>query len=162
MKIMMIILAIALVVALGVGLGFYWKAKAGSTTDNHDLEKSIDEDVYKLFKLQNSHGVMVGIVKNGRVLQKSYGIVEKANDAKPNGQTVFQIASITKVFTASLLQSLVDQGVVRMDSMLGELIGDAVPMNDKAARITLEQLAAHTSGLPRIPKPMLKKVRELA
>jgi serine-type D-Ala-D-Ala carboxypeptidase/endopeptidase len=57
----------------------------------------------------------------------------------------FEIGSITKTMTATLLASLVGDGVLTLDDEIGRWL-DAGPNGD----ITLEQLATHTSGLPRL------------
>jgi D-alanyl-D-alanine-carboxypeptidase/D-alanyl-D-alanine-endopeptidase len=57
----------------------------------------------------------------------------------------FEIGSITKTMTATLLASLVGDGVVALEDEIGRWL-DAGPNAD----ITLEQLATHTSGLPRL------------
>jgi serine-type D-Ala-D-Ala carboxypeptidase/endopeptidase len=57
----------------------------------------------------------------------------------------FEIGSITKTMTAALLASLVGDGVVTLDDAIGRWL-DAGPNGN----ITLEQLATHTSGLPRL------------
>jgi D-alanyl-D-alanine-carboxypeptidase/D-alanyl-D-alanine-endopeptidase len=57
----------------------------------------------------------------------------------------FEIGSITKTMTATLLASLVGDGVLTLDDEIGRWL-DAGPNAD----ITLEQLATHTSGLPRL------------
>ncbi|UCR88277.1 serine hydrolase domain-containing protein [Mycetocola spongiae] len=63
-------------------------------------------------------------------------------------ETAFEIGSITKTLTAALLAEAIRRGEVRADTRLGELLdlGDS-----PASRITLESLAMHTSGLPRLP-----------
>jgi D-alanyl-D-alanine-carboxypeptidase/D-alanyl-D-alanine-endopeptidase len=57
----------------------------------------------------------------------------------------FEIGSITKTMTGAVLASLVDDGIVRPDDEIGRWL-DA----GQNADITLEQLATHTSGLPRV------------
>jgi serine-type D-Ala-D-Ala carboxypeptidase/endopeptidase len=57
----------------------------------------------------------------------------------------FEIGSITKTMTAALLASLVGDGVLALDDEIGRWL-DAGPQGD----ITLDQLATHTSGLPRL------------
>lgn len=63
---------------------------------------------------------------------------------------MFEIGSITKVFTASLLSVMADQGRVRLTDSVGRYLPEAAG-NPYASAITLEQLATHTSGLPRLP-----------
>ena len=63
--------------------------------------------------------------------------------------TEFEIGSITKTFTADLLTRAVDRGELALDTTVGEIIDAAgSEIND----VTLEELATHTSGLPRLAK----------
>ncbi|WP_285041119.1 serine hydrolase domain-containing protein [Plantibacter sp. LMC-P-059a] len=66
--------------------------------------------------------------------------------ARPD--TRFEIGSVSKAFTGLLLADAIERGEVTPDTTLGELLelGDA-----PAAEVTLEQLATHSSGLPRLP-----------
>jgi len=64
----------------------------------------------------------------------------------------YQIGSVTKLFTGSLLAVLVRRGVVALDTRIGELV-DA-PLADAVADISLVELATHTAGLPRLPPAM--------
>ncbi|MEX2514593.1 MAG: serine hydrolase domain-containing protein [Candidatus Paceibacterota bacterium] len=67
-----------------------------------------------------------------------------------NKDTIFEIGSVTKAFTALLLLILEDKGVVdRTDAVKNHLDIDFT--DSKISEITLEQLALHTSGLPRLP-----------
>lgn len=65
-----------------------------------------------------------------------------------DADTEFEIGSVTKTFTAALLADSIERGEVRADTPLGGLLdlGDA-----PAAEITLDELASHRSGLPRLP-----------
>jgi CubicO group peptidase (beta-lactamase class C family) len=75
----------------------------------------------------------------------------------PDGDTRFEIGSITKVFTAALLDIALQRGEVPKEATLGAVWPDPLGASDAAA-IPLAQLASHTSGLPRLPanfKPAL-------
>lgn len=70
----------------------------------------------------------------------------------PGAETQFQVGSITKVFTDLLLAEAVAAGKVDYDTAIGAVLGPGfAPRNPAVAKITLEQLATHTSGLPRLP-----------
>jgi CubicO group peptidase (beta-lactamase class C family) len=58
------------------------------------------------------------------------------------------------VFTATLAQRLVDQGILNWDQTLGELLGKHISVAPQVQGITLRELATHTSGLPCIPSAM--------
>ena len=66
--------------------------------------------------------------------------------------TVFELGSLTKLFTASLLGDMVDRGEVRLDEPLSAFApgGPAAFASSAIGGATLEQLATHTSGLPRL------------
>jgi serine-type D-Ala-D-Ala carboxypeptidase/endopeptidase len=64
---------------------------------------------------------------------------------------LFQIGSVTKVVTSLLLATYVVDGELGLDQPVGELVED---LRGPATGLTLEQLATHTSGLPRIPREL--------
>ncbi len=68
------------------------------------------------------------------------------------GDTLFEIGSITKTFTASLLADMVRRGEVRLDDPVATTLPSSVHVPGRAGRnITLLDLATHTSGLPGLP-----------
>jgi D-alanyl-D-alanine-carboxypeptidase/D-alanyl-D-alanine-endopeptidase len=95
-------------------------------------------------------GLVVGLLENGkrRVIVAGASGTARALD----GRTLFEIGSITKTFTATLLADMAQRGVVRLDQPVAELLpaGTAVPTRNGRA-ITLEDLSAQRSGLPRMP-----------
>lgn len=73
----------------------------------------------------------------------------------PPEKLVFEIGSITKVFTGLLLAQAVVEKKVTLEKTLGSLLAGQVKFVDpRVAAITLKQLATHTSGLPRMPDNM--------
>lgn len=72
----------------------------------------------------------------------------------PDGTaSIFEIGSITKVFTTTLLADLAGQGVVAFDDPVAAYLPVAPPVTERP--ITLEDLATHRSGLPRLPANMV-------
>src|SRR4051794_18919964 len=72
-------------------------------------------------------GLVVGVIDaNGRRVV-GYGRVRDDRADRPDGQTVFEIGSVTKVFTATLLARMIEQGVVRLDQPVRE----SLPANVK-------------------------------
>ncbi|MFP2959731.1 serine hydrolase domain-containing protein [Myxococcus sp. 1LA] len=71
--------------------------------------------------------------------------------APPAANALFALGELTQVFTGALLALLVDQGKARLDMPLSEVIPRSLLTDDTASRITLEQLATHTSGMPHLP-----------
>lgn len=64
---------------------------------------------------------------------------------------VFQIGSVTKVFTSLVLATYLVDGSLRLEQPLGDLMPD---LTGPVALTTLGQLATHTSGLPRVPREL--------
>jgi serine-type D-Ala-D-Ala carboxypeptidase/endopeptidase len=103
-------------------------------------------------KYRQSVGIVVGLVspEGRRVI--SYGNLA-AGDSRPlNGDTVFEIGSITKVFTSLLLADMVERGEAALSDPVAKYLPPTVRVPERRGeQITLEDLATHTSGLPRMP-----------
>ncbi|MCU7820699.1 serine hydrolase domain-containing protein [Kitasatospora sp. DSM 101779] len=103
---------------------------------------------------QQVGAVVVGIA-DGTTEIRGAGRAGGATSGPPGPDTLFEIGSVTKVFTALVLARTVLAGAASLDELLAGLLpGRTVPERD-GRRITLQQLATHTSGLPRLPKGML-------
>jgi CubicO group peptidase (beta-lactamase class C family) len=75
-----------------------------------------------------------------------------------NGDTVFEIGSITKTFTALLLQDMIERGAMRREDPVARYLPKSVRMPTRHGKeITLLQLATHTSGLPHEPDNLVPK-----
>jgi serine-type D-Ala-D-Ala carboxypeptidase/endopeptidase len=103
-------------------------------------------------------GIVVGIIDaNGRRIV-SYGHLEKADTRPLNGDSLFEIGSETKVFTALLLADMVQRGEVSLNDPVSKFLPASVKVPQRNGRsITLVDLATHTSGLPRLPDNMPTK-----
>ncbi|MEU6315644.1 serine hydrolase domain-containing protein [Streptomyces sp. NPDC047014] len=101
-------------------------------------------------------GAVVAVVVHDAVEIRGAGSTRTDGGATPGPDTLFEIGSVTKTFTALALARLAGAGAVRLDEPLADLlpVGTAVPSRG-GRPITLEHLATHTSGLPRLPKGML-------
>lgn len=140
----------------------YLKYQSGNTVDKKDLEAKIDSEIKKFINPKVPHGLVIGIYKDGNSFFKGYGTVDNQRTVAPKSTTNFQIASVSKLFTASLLQILCDEGSISMNATLDELIGGSTPLSSDVKQVTLKQLVTHTSGFPRVPKPLIAKIIKLA
>ena len=79
---------------------------------------------------------------------------EDLKTARPD--SVYEIGSITKVFTSLLLVEMAERGELRLDDPVNDYLPDGVELGlgPTGLPITLAQLAQHTSGLPRLPANM--------
>ncbi len=103
-------------------------------------------------------GVVVGLIDNGRRAVYSYGISGR-DELALDQDTLFEIGSISKVFTGLLLAEMALNGEVDYSDTVAELAPDEYSFSERVGAITLEQLVAHTSGLPRLamdPGPVMR------
>ncbi len=102
------------------------------------------------------NGLVVGLYDSGKL--EIYGFGKGPDGKPPDGSTLYEIGSITKVYTSLLLADAVQRREVQLDTAVAELLppGITVPTKGNVA-ITLKHLALHASGLPRLP-PSLSQV----
>jgi serine-type D-Ala-D-Ala carboxypeptidase/endopeptidase len=103
-------------------------------------------------KYRQSPGIIVGVIEpQGRRII-SYGKLAAGDPRSLNGDTVFEIGSITKVFTSLLLADMVERGEVELTDPVSKYVPSNVRLPERQdEQITLLDLATHTSGLPRMP-----------
>jgi len=94
-------------------------------------------------RLSREVGVVVGVVKHGERRIFAYGT------ARPD--SIYQIGSISKTFTGLLLAQMVEEGKVRLDEPVRELLPAGTVRKPSGREITLLDLAVHHSGLPPMP-----------
>lgn len=135
-----------------------WALPAFSQTDAPDAATSIRDgldwaspaDALAVAGLGRQRGVAeVGVLRQG---QARYGIARNRVEAAP-AQALFEVGSISKVFTGLLLAQAVERGELSLDDTVGRLLqGQALPdLPPRVAAITLGQLVTHTSCLARLP-----------
>ncbi len=97
-----------------------------------------------------TEGAFVGVVGPGGRETFGYGRLSAERPAVPDSATVFEIGSVTKAFTGLLLAEMAARGEVALDDPIAAYLPDSldVAFGD---RVTLDHLATHTSGLPRLP-----------
>ena len=101
---------------------------------------------------KRSVGIVVGVIAPGERRVVGYGRLATEDPRVPDGDTVFEIGSITKAFTAILLADLAGEGAVELETPVQRLLGPDVTVPTRnGAEITLLHLATHSSGLPRLP-----------
>jgi D-alanyl-D-alanine-carboxypeptidase/D-alanyl-D-alanine-endopeptidase len=112
-------------------------------------------DIQQVLKdaVENRHtvGIVAGIIdKDGKTIY-SYG--KTANNGRAvDGDSVFEIGSVTKTFTSTLLADMVTRGLVSLGDPVAKYLPKGVKVPERGGKeITLLDLASHRSGLPRMP-----------
>lgn len=141
-----------------VGFALYQKKvnKILPATNMLSIEDTKVKD--SIFTFLNSHMrnnafVSIGIIDHDSI--EYFGIKRESDQLKNIDlrDSVFQIGSISKVFTTSILAQMVVDGDITLDETIDKYLG--FPLH-KNLKITFKSLANHTSGLDRMPKGTLK------
>ncbi|SFT26112.1 serine hydrolase domain-containing protein [Mucilaginibacter polytrichastri] len=116
------------------------------------IGNQINSDLQK----DNLHGsISVAILKNDRVIWAgAFGHSQMEKDVPADTNNIYRIGSITKVFTATLLMQMVEEGKIKLDDPVENYLPEIKNLKDydKYSKITFRQLASHTAGLKREPE----------
>lgn len=94
--------------------------------------------------------LIIGATRNGERAVFGYGSTSNQSDAEPDGDTMFRIGSVTKVFTGATLASMVADGVVDFSDLLADHLDWSIEVPTRDGRaIRLINLVTHSAGLPR-------------
>jgi serine-type D-Ala-D-Ala carboxypeptidase/endopeptidase len=98
-------------------------------------------------------GIVVGVIDPHGKRVVAFGALEKGDQRPLDGDTIFEIGSITKVFTAILAADMAQRGEVKLDDPIQEYLPPTVKIPERGSKqITLIDLATHTSALPYMPE----------
>lgn len=106
---------------------------------------TFDQQLATLAAQDQFSGTALLVYRNKPVLARAYGMADKANGTPNRLNTIFAMASVTKLFTATAIIQLVERGAVQLDQTLGTYL-DGFPA-DVAEAVTVHQLLTHTSGM---------------
>ncbi|HEY0496985.1 MAG TPA: serine hydrolase domain-containing protein, partial [Kutzneria sp.] len=93
-------------------------------------------------------GAALGILRGDDLVSVSAGVLNKATGVPVTDDSVFQIGSITKTWTATLAMQLVDEGLLDLDAPVVDVLPQLrLSDSDTNKRVTLRHLLTHTSGV---------------
>lgn len=117
-----------------------------SLQSNQPSSKEINQFVEKEMNALQIPGMAVAVIKDGKLLhQGTYGIANVEWNQKVTPKTAFQIASVTKLFTSTLVMKYIQDGKIDLDESVLKYLPDA-PEAWKEVRI--KHLLSHQSGIP--------------
>jgi len=96
-------------------------------------------------------GVAVAVRMNGKTSFFNYGFANNAQNRRVAEDSIFNLGSVGKVFATTLLAQAVKQDELSLDDPVAKYVTELQRGGD-IRRVTLGQLASHTSGLPRVPQ----------
>lgn len=148
------VVVVAILIAVGLlGAWMNWRHhQFDNQEDTHDLTVRSDEMAEVYLKKRPRAAAVIGIFQKGEKWVGGYGKFATAESSVvPDGDSVYEIGSITKVFTGIALAQLVEKGNLKLNDPAGLFLKDLGLPNDGRGDITLIQLSTHNSGLPRLP-----------
>jgi serine-type D-Ala-D-Ala carboxypeptidase/endopeptidase len=113
-----------------------------------------EADAIQAFLRENltNAGMVIGLVDESGSRVLAADKLDNGTRQEVNGDTVFEIGSVTKTFTALLLVDMVERGEVKLDDPVAKYLPESVKVPARNGKqITLLNLATHTAGLPRDP-----------
>lgn len=96
-------------------------------------------------------GAAVAVHLDGRTLFFNYGLADRSKKQPVSSDSLFNLASVGKVFISTLLAQAVKQDELSLDDPVAKYV-TALQRGGDIRKVTLRQLASHTSGLPRTPR----------
>ena len=96
----------------------------------------------------NVPGAALGIWSDGQEILAAHGVLNAATQVLVTTDSVFQVGSITKLWTATMIMQLVDEGLLSLDTTVSEVLpGARLGAADVGGQVTVRHLLTHTSGI---------------
>jgi serine-type D-Ala-D-Ala carboxypeptidase/endopeptidase len=113
----------------------------------------------RIDRQQQALGIVVGIIEPAGRRVVAYGAFANGDPRKLDCDTIFEIGSISKVFTSLVLADMVHRKEVALDDPAAKYLPEHVKMPERNGKsITLLDLSTHSSGLPPLPGNLLEKM----
>src|SRR5580704_3045966 len=108
--------------------------------------------IKRIDQQKQAAGIVVGVIEPAGRRVVAYGNLAKGDPLPVDGDTIFEIGSITKVFTSLLLADMVNRKEVALDDPAAQYLPENATMPERNGKpITLLDLSTHSSGLPPLP-----------
>jgi CubicO group peptidase (beta-lactamase class C family) len=127
-----------------------WEPKSGEQ-QNDELIREIEKKIDSSMKINDIPALSIGIVQGGKLrYAKGFGVYERGRTEKVDENSIYQIASDTKKFTAIIARNLISEGKLTLDESIVPHLPNSVTTaaKEKLRKITVKDLLLHTSGIP--------------
>jgi CubicO group peptidase (beta-lactamase class C family) len=121
-------------------------SQAAGLPSDADIHRIIEQRVLAIAGPEGGMGIVVGVLDDKGPRVVAYGDTGGSDRRPLNGDTAFEIASVTKVFTALLFADMVRTGDLALTDPVAKYLPDS-----NGRSMTLVDLATHTAGLPFMP-----------
>ncbi|MBK1896099.1 serine hydrolase [Chryseobacterium paridis] len=115
-----------------------------------NMESAVDAIIKREMVERKIPGVQIAVVQDGKIiLKKTYGIANIQDHVLVTDTTIFPINSCTKVFTATAIMQLMEEGKVDLSAPISTYLDD-LDLPEQWKKVTVEQMMTHISGFPDI------------
>jgi CubicO group peptidase (beta-lactamase class C family) len=120
-------------------------------TFGQDIAKRIDSIIQDNYQKNPSVGISVGFIKDNKTYYTAYGKLSANSPAKIDQNSIFEIASITKILTSNLIAQAVIEHKLKIDDYIDGYLPKAYVLRPQLRnKVKISDLASHQSGLPDI------------
>lgn len=136
-----------------LGILFLFLSSTVSSKNDRHISSEVEQNIVDRLKSGRSVGMVVGFIDSrGNREYFCSGFLTKKEEKKVDENSLYEIGSITKVFTCIALADMAIKGEIGFDQPAERYLPDEVKMPSRnGEKITLEHLAVNNSGLPRMP-----------
>ena len=151
------------ILAQMVGIIFSSHASTFNGLDKVNLSKQQIDSLKKYLQVfPVNTQVSIAVVENGKVNYAGVIVEKDTFQIIENRDSIFEIGSLTKVFTSVLLSDFVSRGIVKISDEVKSFFDFQLKQSNLSGKeITLENLSNHTSGLPRIDMSMMANLHDM-
>ncbi|MEM6831772.1 MAG: serine hydrolase domain-containing protein [Bacteroidota bacterium] len=123
----------------------------GFCQDNAEkVAQVVERATYYEISFKKIPGISIAVLYEDSIHYFNYGESIKDVDQMPTNNTVYEISSVTKVFTATLIKLMDREGILKLDDPVEKFI-DGVELRYKDEPVLIRHLLNHTAGLPKQP-----------
>ncbi|SHL66578.1 serine hydrolase domain-containing protein [Flavobacterium saccharophilum] len=150
---------VSLLLLLSFTISIFSQQKQNALSEN-ELFSIMDKNANLLLKDSKAYSVSIAIINNGKSHTKHYGEIDKGKGNKANDNTLFEIASVTKVFTGTLVANAVLEGKIKLDDDIRKYLKEPFSnLEYNGNSIRIRDLLTHRSGI-LTPFPDTKEIRQ--
>ena len=122
---------------------------SAASSPQPDLAAKISPEIEKFMDKMDIPGLAVGIVRDNEIIYaEGFGVEEIGKSDTITAGTKFDMASISKLFTATAIMQLVEKGRIDLNAPVTRYLPYFMLKDNRYKDITIKHLLTHTSGLP--------------
>ncbi|MEV6984759.1 serine hydrolase domain-containing protein [Sphaerisporangium sp. NPDC051017] len=123
-----------------------------STVDLDGVLSDIEKDAEEYLASRDDGTLVIGLSVKGERHIRCLRSARAEHAPLPDAESVYEIGSVSKVFTTTILAVLEDQGLIGLDDPIRKHLPKQLRLPDEIGSITIRQLATHSSGLGSVGK----------